>query len=283
MKNDKCKYQMEFASNLAWFAAGLIVLAVPAAEPNLPTPLPQAHAHNDYEHTRPLLDALEHGFCSVEADIWLVGGQLLVAHDLNDAKAGRTLQALYLDPLLARVERNSGRVFRDGPPFTLLVDVKSDATNSYLALRGALRPYAKMLTRFSSEKTETNAVTVIVSGNRARGLMAAETNRLVAYDGRLADLDSGESRHFIPLVSDNWAQHFRWRARKEEGRLPDAERAKLKELVERAHRQGRRLRFWGTPESPEMWTELREAGADLINTDNLPGLRRFLLLQPPAK
>ena len=43
-----------------------------------PTPLIHAHAHDDYEHTRPLLDALDHGFCSVEADIYLVDGKLLV-------------------------------------------------------------------------------------------------------------------------------------------------------------------------------------------------------------
>src|SRR4030095_12119754 len=46
------------------------------------TPLLRAHAHNDYEHTRPLLDALEQGFCSVEADIYLIDGELRVAHDL---------------------------------------------------------------------------------------------------------------------------------------------------------------------------------------------------------
>ena len=34
--------------------------------------------------THPLFDALEQGFCSVEADIHLVDGKLLVAHDLKD-------------------------------------------------------------------------------------------------------------------------------------------------------------------------------------------------------
>src|SRR6266571_3355435 len=42
-----------------------------------PMPLIHAHAHNDYEHARPLFDALDRGFCSVEADIYLVDGQLL--------------------------------------------------------------------------------------------------------------------------------------------------------------------------------------------------------------
>ena len=40
-------------------------------------PLPPAHAHNDYEHRRPLQDALDRGFNSVEADVWLVDGELL--------------------------------------------------------------------------------------------------------------------------------------------------------------------------------------------------------------
>ena len=61
-------------------ACGCLVFAWAslAAEP---TPLVHAHAHNDYEHKRPLFDALEQGFCSVEADVWLVEGKLLVAHE----------------------------------------------------------------------------------------------------------------------------------------------------------------------------------------------------------
>ncbi|NVJ48512.1 MAG: hypothetical protein HWE07_15355, partial [Cytophagia bacterium] len=45
------------------------------------TPLPRAHAHNDYEHERPLFDALENGFTSVEADVYLIDGELYVYHD----------------------------------------------------------------------------------------------------------------------------------------------------------------------------------------------------------
>ena len=35
------------------------------------------HAHNDYEHPRPLFDALDQKFQSVEADIWLNGKKIL--------------------------------------------------------------------------------------------------------------------------------------------------------------------------------------------------------------
>lgn len=254
-------------------AGWMLTTTLHAAEP---IPLPRAHAHNDYEHTRPLLDALSHGFCSVEADVWLVDGQLLVAHDLRDVKPERTLEKLYLDPLRDRVKANGGRVFPKGPTLTLLIDVKSDATNSYRVLTNVLARYESMLTRFHRDRTETNAVSVIISGNRARGLMANEPVRLAAYDGRLADLDSADSAHFIPLISDNWTQHFQWRARREEGALPKEERAKFLALVQRAHEQGRRIRWWGAPDNPAAWRTFAEAGVDLINTDDLEGLQKSM-------
>src|SRR3954462_7444956 len=98
------------------------------------SPLLRVHSHNDYEHARPLADALSHGFWSVEADVWLTNGQLLVAHDFNKVSAQRTLQSLYLDPLRAFAATNA-TLFATAGPITLLVDVKSDATNTWRALR----------------------------------------------------------------------------------------------------------------------------------------------------
>jgi len=236
-------------------------------------PLVQAHAHNDYEHGRPLLDALDRGFCSVEADIYLVEGKLLVAHDRDRVQSGRTLQALYLDPLRERIKRNGGKVFANGPEFMLLIDIKSEAEATYRLLRDVLKDYAGMLTVFRTNATETGAVTVILSGNRPESLLAGEPLRYAAIDGRLPNLDSNESKHLIPLISDNWTKHFQWRGA---GPLPEEEKKKLNQIVERTHEQGRKLRFWATPDKPESWRALQQAGVDLINTDDLDGLQKFL-------
>lgn len=58
--------------------------------------------------------------------------------------------------------------------------------------------------------------------------------------------------------------------------MPDAERKKLQDMVERAHANGRRIRFWATPENPVLWQELKDTGVDLIGTDDLEKLRQFL-------
>lgn len=239
-----------------------------------PIPQPRAHAHNDYEHTRPLFDALAHGFCSLEADIHLVDGALLVAHDLDETQPGRTLQTLYLDPLRRRIQRNGGNVYPDGPPITLLIDIKTEAVATYTALHRVLRQYADILTIFSGETMDEGPVTAIISGNRPRATMAAQPIRYAAYDGRLEDLDLYSPTTFIPLISDNWFTFARWLG---QGDPPEKVLKRLEETVAKAHAQGRKIRFWATSDNPAVWRVLYDAGVDYLNADDLNGLRDFLV------
>ncbi len=119
-------------------------------------------------------------------------------------------------------------------------------------------------------------MTVVVSGNCARDLIQKQKVRYAAIDGRPGDLDSAVPAHLMPFISASWSSQFRWRG---QGPMPAGERARLREMVKKAHRHGRRVRFWATPERPEVWRELRAARVDLINTDRLGQLREFLLEQ----
>jgi hypothetical protein len=131
-----------------------------AAQP--PAPLDRAHAHNDYYHPRPLLDALERGFNSVEADVHLVDGELLVAHHRDSVAAGRTLERLYLEPLRARVRANGGRVHPGRAPLLLLIDIKSDSLATWAALQAVLGRYAELLTTVVGDSVAEGAVLAVV-------------------------------------------------------------------------------------------------------------------------
>ncbi|TYB58270.1 hypothetical protein FXF51_36995 [Nonomuraea sp. PA05] len=257
-------------------AAGALLLTAVPASATAAEPLPRAHAHNDYEHERPLLDALDHGFTSVEADIYLVDGELRVGHDPEDLRPGRTLQSLYLDPLARRVRH--GSVYpRSRQQLQLLVDIKNNGAATYAELDKVLKSYRKMLTAYHKGKVKPGAVTVVISGDRPRDLMAAQERRYAFYDGRMADLGQGNPS-LIPLISDNWTNHFSWTGA---GEMPAAERDKLRQIVATAHRDGQRVRFWATPDTAgaardALWRELVAADVDHINTDDLAGLEAFL-------
>src|SRR3954466_9670273 len=67
-----------------------------------------AHSHNDYEQARPFNAAYEAHFGSMEADIFLVNNELLVAHEQKELPLHRTLDSLYLQPLLTAIKKNHG-------------------------------------------------------------------------------------------------------------------------------------------------------------------------------
>ena len=244
------------------------------APQRLVKPQTRLHAHNDYEHARPLLDALDHEFCSIEADIFLVDGQLLVAHERSKVQTARTLEKMYLEPLRDRVAKNHGRVYPGGPEVTLLIDIKTEWRTTYPVLRETLKRYAEILSTFRGETKHPNAVLAIITGNRSKDMFTGEKLRYAAYDGELEDLDSGLPAALIPWISSNWARNFTWRGL---GPFPENEDAKLKELVDKAHKQGRRVRFWGAPDIPAFWEEMVRHQVDLINTDDLEGAQKFLL------
>lgn len=277
-RGQPCPRERELFNSRTRLPALLSVLAaaaigfLPVMAAAQPTPLIHAHAHNDYLHPRPLLDALDQGFCSVESDIYLVDGQLLVAHDRDKVKPDRTLQSLYLDPLRERAKKNGGRVFPKGPEFTLLIDLKSDWKITYPALRAVLTNYADILTTFRDGMKHSNAVMAVISGSRDRKMFDGETVRYAAFDGELSDLDSNPSPNFAPWISARWGGSFSWRG---SGEIPQAEKQKLESIVKRAHSQGRRVRFWGAPDHREFWRLLHSAHVDLINTDDLAGLKQF--------
>jgi hypothetical protein len=266
------QFRPSLCTGAGWSAVAFLVLSsvtlVHAAGP-----LENAHSHNDYWRARPLVDALERGFCSVEADVFLVDGTLLVGHAREELIAGKTLESLYLVPLAARVRENGGSVHPGGTRFYLLIDIKSDAEETYQSLQGVLSKYAGMLTTVESGKVRPGAVTVVVSGNRPKIDAKDSGPRHAGLDGRTSDLASDVPAHVMPMISDNWTSHFRWTGN---GPMLESERGRLREIVTKAHAAGRVVRFWATPENEQVWRELQSAGVDLINTDHLDRLAAFL-------
>lgn len=240
------------------------------------TPLPNAHAHNDYEHERPLLDALDHGFTSVEADVFLVEGQLYVYHYLPDSvDSTRTLEELYLKPLSKRVKENEGRVYHGYDDFFyLMIDFKTNADSTYLALKPLLEKYSNMLSAVrDGEEERTKPVKVFISGSRPVKWILEEPATLAALDGRTSDLGKEIPVTLMPVVSQNMLNYTLWRGR---GNMQIADQNRIKALVERVHAEGKKLRFWAAPDTELAWRKLLELGVDLINTDKLDEFSAFM-------
>ncbi|MFR9750186.1 hypothetical protein ACL02S_04010 [Nocardia sp. 004] len=260
------------------------------AGPSADIALPRAHAHNDYIHDRPLRDALTQRFTSVEADVYPgytgSGGGLRVAHFPWEIRHGRTLDTMYLQELDKIVHDNGGTVLSGYQgEFQLMIEFKFDPMTCYRELEALLHKpeYADLFTRFVDGHVVRGPVTVVilpafVDGSELRDVMAAQPSRQAFLVGSFGDLGKGYSRDLMPEVNADWAAEFSWNG---VGPMPAAEHQKLVALVQRAHAEGKRVRFWGAPDDPgaarqAVWDELFDVGVDRIATDHLSDLAEYL-------
>ncbi|QHT71000.1 hypothetical protein GXP67_32300 [Rhodocytophaga rosea] len=238
-------------------------------------PLPNAHAHNDYLHKKPLLDALSYGFTSIEADIHLIDGELYVVHDKPSSLQNiLTLKKAYLEPLSQHIALNKGYVYPGySPAIYLMIDIKTDAEPTYALLKKQLTPYASLL---QTKNNPDGRVKVVLSGNRPTGTVQQEATPLVSIDGRPEDLAANHASDFMPVISQNYSKVLKWNG---EGTIPEADEQILRKLAVETHKQGKKLRLWASPEKLNVWKSLLEAGVDFINTDKLQELQTFLSAQ----
>lgn len=233
-----------------------------------------AFSHNDYERPRPLLDALSFNFNCVEADLWLIDGELYVSHDSVAPDPDITFEKLYLLPLTERIKENNGKVYKDSDrPFYLMVDCKTDGEEMYPVLKKKLEPYEAFFCHESDGKMHEGAVLFYLSGRRPRKAVAAESNRFIFLDGTIGDLGKGIPAVLMPVVSDNYSEYIGWKGT---GMMPAEKLEKMREYIRQAHAEGKLFRWWGAPDTPQFKRLFIEEGVDLIGADDLEALSLIL-------
>lgn len=239
------------------------------------TILTNAHAHNDYWHARPLFQALDNGFMSVEADCHLVDGSMLVAHEKNFTVKRRTLQRLYLDPLMKRAKENNFKsIYKNGPAeFMLYVEMKSDCEKFIPVLDSVLKNYDSMLTKFVDGRKITGAVRILIDPCGNNSFLQNSNPRYLSFSGNLNDADKKSENDLMPRISFSYRSLLSWKGR---GQMPEEEKQKLKNFMQKAHSNGYTVRLWAAGNKKKVWKELVDAGVDWINVDRLKRFRKFM-------
>ena len=235
----------------------------------------QGHSHNDYKQKRPLFDALDNGFFSVEADIFLRDGDLPVAHSPFEIKKSKTLKTLYLEPLRQIVQKNNGRVYANGPlEFVLMIDMKESGEKIMDTLRKQLEEYKDILTVYQGGVKKPGAVRIVLSGDQNVDLYKNDNPRYVSGDDNLEHINTAIDSSIEPRASANYHDLFSWGGGMQ---IPPSEAKELIDIIAIAHRYGRKARFYNAPEREDVWKALLDAGEDWVSVDNLPKFRKFYL------
>ena len=223
-----------------------------------------AHAHNDYMHPIPFYTAWNAGFGSIEADVFPVNGVLLVAHSKKALQPQRTLDSLYLNPLLKELEKNADR------KVNLLIDIKENYKETLQLLLKELAPLRKYL---FSGKDLNKPVTILISGERPPPAEYKNYPNYIFFDDDLRLVHTPEEWKRVGLVSLSFERYSRWSG---EGNLADSDKKVLTNVIDSVHHAGKKIRFWAAPDNENSWLIQMKLGVDLIGTDQLQALSVFL-------
>lgn len=230
--------------------------------PNLLAYTQLAHAHNDYEQARPLYEALENKFNSIEADVYVINGQLMVSHNWPNPNA-KSLIDLYLTPLKTIFTQNEKTfVYPKSQPLVLMIDIKNEGNIAYQALKSALNQVQLL--------DSTASLQIIISGDLPFNEILQDNLPNIGIDGRPTDLGKGYTTLQMPWISQAY------KAVCATEKLNRTCLNIIKKLSKETHKESKLLRLWAIPDYPKAWRKLTKAGVDIVNTDNIAGLRLFL-------
>ena len=233
--------------------------------------LESGHSHNDYTHEHPLTDALSYGYKSIEIDVWLHKGKLIVDHNGIGLDSGKKdIEELYLEPIQRRIKANGGWVYPgDTTPTIFMVEFKSEPEAAYIKLKELIEKYKGL---FCDRLGHGGPIKLLITGNRPWASLLKGNEMYITADGPISSSADNVSPHIIERVSDPYGSHFRWKGK---GAMPQAQKTKLDEMVRVAHDHGRQIRFYGAPQDENVWRTLLDAGVDWINVDDLSRFAAF--------
>jgi glycerophosphoryl diester phosphodiesterase len=221
------------------------------------------HSHNDYEQKQPFFAAYNLGFDSIEADLYLKDGELCVAHDQKDVTTERTLQKLYIEPLLSKIKTNNGYPYPNKKSMMLFLDLKKQGKAIMKVLDAQLKPYEK----------ELRHVKIVISGDMPPPTEFQNYDKMFWFDGRKSLTYDKKAYKRVALVSVSFTDFGKYWAGNEP--MNDEVFQKISTFVEETHEKGKKVRIWGTPNTTLGFETLQKLKVDVIGTDDLELLEKF--------
>jgi len=222
-----------------------------------------AHSHNDYKNNIPFYRAYEKGFGSIEADVYAVNGQLMVAHDKKEISAKRSLKILYIDPLIEKLNSDPQRHLR------LLIEIKDD----YKAILPLVISELKPLEKYFAYDGHPGRLSIVMTGAVPPADVMPNYPDWILFDvDHLDGFTAGQWKK-IGLVSFPLSKYVHWNGK---GVFNDEEIKRIKGGIDSVHNAGKKARFFETPDTKSSWLAMLRLGVDVIGTDDIEGLGNFL-------
>jgi alkaline phosphatase len=228
-----------------------------------------AHSHNNYAQPCVFWNAYEQQYGSIEADVLLLedSSNLWVGHGREDLKLpNRSLDTLYLVPLVNCIRRNNGYVYADhSRTLQLMIDVKTNAIPTLRKLMVQIGKYPELVSNPSLQ--------FVISGNRPLPANFASYPSYICFDGEIDSVYNDVALSKIAMMSAPLSKYSKWNGKEI---MPENEKQSVAAIIKKVHDLKKPIRFWAAPDTMDAWQMLMQLQVDFINTDHINELAQFL-------
>lgn len=238
--------------------------------------MPNFVSTQEFKTDKDIWPTFTQGVVNYEAKIMYIYGEVYVTTEMPDSANHNlpTFRDTYLLPIYSQYKKNHGKVHANyDDEMYLFVDIKYDPKKTYNKIWEQLSPYHEMLTYRVGPQWHEGKLKVIFVGNAPMRAFQQERVCFVAAQGTIADLDKNYDNKVMPLIGIDFEKDLEWNG---VGKMPFEEYRDFKNIILKAHKQGKKVRVYNIPEQEAIWDVLYIAGVDMISGSDPVKFHQFL-------
>jgi alkaline phosphatase len=151
-----------------------------------------------------------------------------------------------------------------------LVDIKEHYSITLPLLIQQLEP----LKQYLATPQAKNRLTILISGTRPPPAEYINYPDYIFFDDDLKLKHTVEEWKRVGLVSLPFDKISEWKG---EGDINQNDKKRVSHIIDSVHAAGKPIRFWAAPDTKSSWKLQKQLHADIIGTDLIDELAKFLM------
>lgn len=221
------------------------------------------HSQNDYNQSAPFYKAWSQKANSLDVNVFLHKGKLIVGNDCSKLDENETFEQFYLIPIQQMFKINNGRLWKDSEnSMQIFVKFQSDPEASICVLDSLINIYRNCF----DSRINKFAAEIVITGNKPDKESFCNINDIFSFDGDIDILYDNNQLERIALFSDDFKKYSYWNGK---GSLISADLEKINSTILKAHKSGKPIRFWNAPEGITAYYTFYNLGVDYFSTEHI--------------
>lgn len=226
---------------------------------------PIISSHN-FSNQSELWESIGNGIFNYQADVMYIYGKLYVTPLMPDSAKHKlpTLTEAYLYPLYNQFKKNNSEIIPgySGDIF-LILNFTAQPTQIYKQLAIEMRPFSDMLKSKAEGAEHQGKLRILIKDKAQLEKINNIKPSFLGLVGNLSDVDKNTDSKQMPLIEVDFSELTAWKGT---GNIPFEDFTKIKALVDKVHKQNKKISIANCPSYKTVAELIQTSKADFMTT-----------------